>query len=406
MNCRVCHSPDLHRYLDLGKTPLANALLSDPNQKESFFPLEVLVCPNCFLSQLSIVVDPKIMFSHYAYRSSISKTFQAHCREMARACKHWGVAASGALVVDIASNDGCLLRSFQQEGFQRVMGVEPAVNIASIAMQAGIPTVNKFWGIESVQEILNREGPASLVTATNVFAHVDDIGAFVDGVELLLEEDGIFVLEVPYAFDLISHQEWDTIYHEHLSYFLLKPLVQHFEIHRLNVFHVERVPIHGGSLRLYVQKSSSRKREVQISVKNILETEAKSGLYDLATYNGFAQKVLETRKALRHFFEETALAGKKVVGFGATAKGNTLLNYCGIGPEQISFIVDDTPEKQNLFTPGVHIPIRSAQGLQEIPFDYLFLLAWNFKEEIMDKTRWFKQRGGSYLIPIPEVRVI
>ena len=402
--CRICNSKNLVKYLDLGKTPLANSLIDTKNKskKELKFPLRVLYCKDCSLSQLSIVVNPKVLFSQYVYRSSISKTFEKHCKEMAEKLVRMIKNYKNDLVVDIASNDGCLLRQFKDKGF-RVVGVEPARNIANIANSNGIETLCTFWNHDVSKKIMEKYGQVKVITATNVLAHVDDLNEFLKAGNSLLEKDGLFVVEVPYLYDLLMKNEFDTVYHEHLSYFLVKSLKKLYEANGLNIFRIEEYPIHGGSLRIYASKNTLK---IDKSVNDLLEFENNEKLYDAKTYKSFENKVKNIKKDLVNLLKKLKKNQKKIVAYGASAKGNTLLNYCGIDKNLISFVVDDTPEKQNKFAPGSKIPIKSSDYLDTEKPDYIVLLAWNFAKELMSKTKEHKLRGGKYIIPIPKVIII
>lgn len=394
-NCRVCKSTNLTKYIDLGSQPLPNNLLEIPSESKTY-PLAVLFCNECFLSQLSVVVDPKIMFSEYSYHSSVSKTFQEHCYELALDCKKFKF--EHPLVIDIASNDGCLLEQFKKAGYQRLLGVEPAKNLVKNYNERGLLYLNKFWN----KDVLDY-GPdsyeterASIITATNVFAHVDDLDDFLEGVRRYLTPSGIFIAEFPYLPNLISNMEFDTIYHEHLSYFLLKPLIRLFLANGLKIFDVKRLSIHGGSIRIYACKDD---REVKSSVHEMVYYESDQGLYSIEPYKIFAENIKKIKKDLLDTLFYLAKNEKSVVGYGASAKGCSLLNYCGINKYLIQYIVDDTPYKQGKYLPGSNIPIES----KFVNPDYIVLLAWNFEKEMRKKTSWHK---GKYIIPIPEVRVI
>ena len=401
--CRVCNSKNLIKYLNLGKTPLANSLveLKDKNKKETEYPLEVLYCKDCSLSQLSVVVDPKILFSKYVYRSSISKTFQSHCAQMVKDVVKIIKPRRNELVVDIASNDGCLLHQFKNEGF-KTLGVEPAKNIADIANAGGIETICSFWSIETADEILKKYGKAGMITATNVLAHVNDLNEFLKAVTILLNKEGLFVVEVPYLYDIFKKNEFDTIYHEHLSYLLVKPLKRLYEKHGLKIIYIEKYPIHGGSLRIYASKNKPKSNNVQY----FLNFEDKNKLYNIETYKNFDKKVKKIKNDLLNLLKNIKSKNKKVVAYGASAKGSTLLNVCGINKDLISFIVDDTPEKQNKFAPGSKIPIKNASYFEKEKSHYIILLAWNFAEELIQKTKNHRERGGKYIISIPKVRVV
>lgn len=404
--CRICGSGDLMPYLDLGNIPLVNryvpiaaADVADPR-----FPLQILYCRNCALSQLSIVVEPDVLYREYFYRSSISKTFQQHCARFALESRRR--IGGSALVVDIASNDGCTLREFQREGF-RVVGVEPAANLAAIAESTGIPTVVEFWSPAIAARIRAAHGPAHLITAMNVFAHVHDLDAFLRGVTTLLQADGVLAVEVPYMLNFVNKTEFDTSYHEHLSYFLLKPLIPLFQRHGMEICDVRKFTIHGGSIRVYAKKTSSAGTPVDHdAIKWLLELESDLGLHNAETYRRFSRDVEKIRKELLELLQRLRGAGKTIAAYGASAKGNVLTNYCGIGKDLIPYIIDDTPEKQGFLTPGNHIPIVPSRYLQERKPDYLLLLAWNFAEELMEKTAEYQRNGGRYIIPIPNVRVV
>ena len=401
--CRICGSKDLTKYLDLGTMPLANSLLDekDIDAKENMFPLEVLYCSNCSLSQLSIVVDPRILFSNYVYRSSISKTFQDHCKNMAEAVSEI-FRGKNNLVVDIASNDGCLLEQFKDCGF-KVLGIEPAENLARIANSTGIETIGLFWNVDAAKKVLKKYGRAKVITATNVLAHVDEVNDFLKGVHMLLDDDGLFIVEAPYLYDLLAKNEFDTIYHEHLSYFLVKPLIMLYEKNGLAINRIEKFPIHGGSLRIYASKNKSNAHE---SVNEFLSLEKSANLYGIDTYKSFDKKAKKVREDLIKLLTELKRQNKKVAAYGASAKGNTLLNYCNATKDMIKFIIEDTPEKQNKLAPGSRIPIKDASYLDRENPDFIVLLAWNFAKEIMQKTEKYKQRGGRYIIPIPEVKIV
>lgn len=405
-SCRICNNRSLIKYLDLGKTPLANAILKkdDLTKEEKTFPLEVMYCPDCHLSQLSIVVNPEIMFSRYPYRSSISKTFVEHCKKLRDICYSSFKIKETDLIVDIASNDGCLLQEFRERGC-KILGIDPATNLARIANNRGIPTINAFWETDIAEKILEEKGPARIITAMNVFAHVDDLNEFMRGIKKLLEHDGIFIIEAPHALHMIKNTEFDTIYHEHLSYLLLKPLETLFDRHSMKIFRVDETAIHGGSIRVFACHKEAQYTK-EDSVNKIIEKERNANLYNLEGYRNFSKKAEKIKDDLRAFLEKSKNEKKTVAAYGASAKGNTLLNYCKIKDDSIKYIADDTPEKQDHFAPGSHIPIvKSDQIMLQRP-DYLLLLAWNFAEELIKKTDEYKKNGGKYIIPIPEVKVI
>ena len=402
--CRVCKNTDLTEYLDLGNVPLANALITEEQIKdEEKFPLKVLFCNNCSFSQLSIIVDPDVMFRNYVYRSSISNSFIQHCKEIVEELKS-DFLMKNELVVDIASNDGCLLKEFKAKGF-RVLGIDPAVNLAKIANEQGIETIADYWNPELAKQLTESHGKAKAIIAINVFAHINNLHSMVEGVRIMLEDDGYFIIESPHLLDLIEKTEFDTIYHEHLSYLLVKPLQKLMKEHGLRIAKVKKTSIHGGSIRMYIEKQEKEDTS-DGSTQKIIDEEEKMGLHKLDGYTGFVKKVEKVKVDLNELVNKLKSEGKTVAGFGASAKGNTLLNYCGIGKEKIDFIIDDTPEKQRKLYPGVHIPVVSRENLFEKKPDYLLLLAWNFADEIIKKTEDFRKKGGKYIVPIPEVKVV
>ncbi|MFH0955507.1 MAG: class I SAM-dependent methyltransferase [Candidatus Micrarchaeota archaeon] len=404
--CRICGSKKLTKYFHLGMMPLANSYV-DPKSKDNEFgfPLEVLFCENCSLSQLSIVVDPVVMFSNYAYHSSISKTFQKHCADMAEQVKGY-LKKPNLFVVDIASNDGCMLREYKKKGF-RVLGVEPAKNLAEMANAEGIETLPYFWDEVVAKKILQKYGAPDVITATNVFAHVHDVKSFVQNVKLILADEGVFIIECPYALNLIKKNEFDTIYHEHLSYFLVKPLLHLFEQEGMELADVQEMPIHGGTIRVFVTKKENKGLANQKArIADFLEREQKEGLHSIQSYFNFVNQLLDLKIDLLQLLSKIKKEHKSIAAYGASAKGNTMLNYCGVSSDFIDFIIDETPEKQNKLYPGNHIPIFGYAELEKRKPDYLVILAWNFAKEIMDKTKEHEKRGGKYIVPIPKVRVI
>ncbi|MBI2045153.1 NAD-dependent epimerase/dehydratase family protein [Candidatus Pacearchaeota archaeon] len=401
--CRFCGSKDFFKYLNLGKMPLVNELLI-PSQSynEKFFPLEVVLCKNCYLSQLSVVVDPSLMFRNYVYRSSVSNLFKEHCNELASDLNS-RLLGKNDLVVDIASNDGCLLMPFKERG-NRVLGVDPAVNLAKIANESGIETLSEFWSEKLANEIMQKYGKAKLITAFNVFAHVDDVHSFLEGIKILLDDGGFFIFESPHIYDLIDKTEFDTIYHEHLSYLSLKPIKLVAESHGLRVARAEKHEIHGGSIRVYIEHGNNNRSNG--SVDQFLEAEEKLGVYSLKYYEQFKENVELIKIGLSSIVKRIKNDRKSVSGFGASAKGNILLNYCDLNKNHIDWVFDHTPEKQGKLTPGTNIPIIHPDSLVEKMPDYLLITAWNFAKEIMDKTKAYKEKGGKYIIPIPYPKIV
>jgi C-methyltransferase C-terminal domain/Putative zinc binding domain/Methyltransferase domain len=407
LNCRICGSRALRPFLDLGEMPLVNRYLSarELGEPELRFPLKLLVCGSCWLSQLSVVVRPEILYSNYHYYSSVSKTFQAHCQRLELSLRDYLQLSPGELVVEIASNDGCLLSFFKNAGFRSV-GVEPAANLARITSEMGISTYREFWSKELASRIETEFGKPRLIIGTNVLAHVNDLHGFIDAAASILHPSGAFVFEVPYMEDFLFRYEFDTAYHEHLSYFILHPLVKVLGAHGLRVVHVERFEIHGGSIRVIACPAAGLARDESPSVKRLLDSERQLGLLGESVYVQMARQVESLRANLCGFLLSLKRKQKKLAGYGASAKGNILLNYCDIGTKYLDYVVDDTPAKQGKYYPGVHIPIVSREALRASMPDYLLLLAWNFMNELIENTSEFSKNGGHYIVPVPRLKVI
>lgn len=406
-HCRICGHNDFVPFLDLGQMPLVNRYIAPSQEKdeELTFPLQILFCPSCSLSQLSVVVDPKILYDHYDYHSSISLTFQQHCEAMASSLWRDLELAENDLVVEIASNDGCLLSQFQKLGCH-ILGVEPAQNLARLTENAGLPTLNQFWGKKVVDQIKKKFGLAKLIVATNVLAHVDDLSEFLRAVVLLLHPSGTFVFEVPYMVNFMNRAEFDTAYHEHLSYFLLRPLQHILEANGFILLDAQEFEIHGGSIRITTRLSGKNSPQTSPNIQRLLNWEEELGLYEEKTYLRFASHVALLKEELSTFLRGLKARDKILAAYGASAKGNVLLNYCGMGKDLLEYVVDDTPAKQGKLYPGNHLPIVSRAHLHTSPPDYLLLLAWNFVDEMVKNTADFRARGGRYIVPIPSLRVI
>jgi SAM-dependent methyltransferase len=409
--CRSCEAEGLLSVLSLGSTPLANALLTAEqlDAPEPDYPLELVCCPGCALVQITTTVPPEKLFREYFYLSSFSDTMLRHAEEIAsRLIVERNLDAS-SLVVEIASNDGYLLQFYKRAGIL-VLGVEPATNIARVAEQErGIPTLCEFFG-DALAERLRAEGRrADVIHATNVLAHVADLNGFVRGVSRLLKDTGVAVVEVPYVREMIDRCEFDTIYHEHLCYFSLTALDRLFRGHGLVITNVERLAIHGGTLRVFAARliSSDQVEEQRgATVQSVLEEEAALGVGDASFYLGFGAQVARLREELLSLLGELKSQGKRIAVYGASAKGSTLLNYFGIGREMLDFVVDRSTVKQGYYTPGAHLLIRPTEALLEEMPDYVLLLTWNFAEEILAQQAEYRRRGGRFIIPIPEVRVV
>ena len=404
-NCRVCGSNNLKSVLSLGKSPLANNLLDKEDlNKEELFPLEMMYCENCHLCQLSYVVPPEKMFKHYLFLTSTTATTRDHFKEMAEKVRNELRLNSDSLIADIGSNDGTLLKYFKEMGM-KVIGIEPAENVSKIANDAGIPTLTGFWNKEIVEEILKSKGKVDVVTAANVFAHVKDIKDFTENVKLLLKDYGAFVIEAQYVLDTIRGLTFDNIYHEHLSYFSALSLNEFFKRNGMEIFKLERLDVHGGSIRVFVQKSGGRHIK-DISVERFLNEERNLGLDKFSTYQNFAQKIMDKREKTRELLREIKSHGKRIVGYGAPAKATTSLNFYQIDNSYIDYIVEDNPLKYDKFVPGVKIPIRSKEYLSSNVPDFVYILAWNYTDEIIKNNLNLREKGVRFITSYPEIRII
>lgn len=405
--CRSCGHASVTTILSLGFTPLANSLLTAEqlNRPEPTYPLDLAFCEHCALIQITETVPPDQLFSTYAYFSSFSDTMVKHAQRLADKVIQNRQLNNESLVMEVASNDGYLLQHYQRAGVP-VLGIEPAANIAQVAReQRGIATICEFFGAELAERLRAEGKRADVIHAHNVLAHVPDLNGFVRGFQLLLKENGVAVIEFPYVKDMIDHCEFDTIYHEHLCYFSLTTLERLFRRHDLMVQDVERVPIHGGSLRLFVTHSSDNNIP-SAAVKNLLAEESSWGVDRIGSYQDFATQVKNLKSSLRDLLHQLKTDGKRLAAYGAAAKGSTLLNYCGIGLETLDFVADRSTYKQGYFMPGVHLPIHSPEYLLKAMPDYVLLLTWNFADEILAQQAEYRRRGGSFIIPVPTVKVI
>ena len=403
--CRICGSGSLVRYLDLGSTPLANSYVTgtDLSSPEFTEELALQVCPACGLSQLTKVVHPDLMFKNYLYVSSTTATFREHCEELAASSSRVAGANPGDLVMDIASNDGCLLSKFQDIGM-RVVGIDPAENLAAEANAAGIRTVNAYWSPAIAKDVAARFGNPAVITATNVFAHVDDVHGFVEGVVSCMARGGIFVIECPYVLDFIGKNEFDTAYHEHLSYIGITPLVKLMSMHGMDVFDVEYfADLHGGTIRTYVCRRGEHKRTARVA--EYLDRENAFGITALEAYRAFAERVLLNKRQLRELIDRELAAGKVIWAYGASAKGNTLVNFFQISGRDVPVAIDDNAKKWGYYTPGAHMRIAGIQELDGKRVDYLLLLAWNFQKEIIARCQAARYAGG-FILPVPVPAII
>jgi SAM-dependent methyltransferase len=404
--CRFCGAALTETMVDLGETPLANAYL-EPDRAtavEPRYPLHVYVCSACFLVQLPAHEAPDAIFGDYAYFSSYSQSWLDHAKRYAAAMIERFSIDPTHRVVEIASNDGYLLKFFKERGIP-VLGIEPAANVAAAAQADGIATLVEFFGTEAAQGLANARKTADLLVANNVLAHVPDLNDFVEGLRMALKWTGVLTIEHPHLLRLIEQNQFDTIYHEHFSYFSLTTAERVLKVHDLRVFDVEEPPTHGGSLRLFVCRDDSE-RETTVNIARIKQEEAKAGLQRIETYRDFGRRTAAAGRQLRDFLTNVKSAGKKIAGYGAPAKGNTLLNYCGIGPELLPYTVDVSPHKQGRLLPGSHIPVEHPQVIAERKPDYLLVLPWNLKDEILSDMRHVRDWGGKFVVPIPDVKVL
>jgi 2-polyprenyl-3-methyl-5-hydroxy-6-metoxy-1,4-benzoquinol methylase len=404
--CRMCKSEALEAYLDLGQTPPADQFRTkeELDIPEVSYPLRVAVCRECGLSQLTHVVDPRVLYQFdYPYESSTTKTGKAHWDEFARAVIARLGLTSGSLVVDIGSNVGTLLESFRSERME-VAGIDPAPNIVAIANEQGVPTICDFFSKESAQNVEDVHGKASAIVGTNVFAHIDDLDTVFEAAKQLLTPDGVFIFESPYFGNLVEHLEYDTIYHEHLSYLSLAPVAAFVRSFGMEAFAVEKTDIHGGSFRVYIGKEGGH--AIDPSVTELLASEKKTKLNDVENLRAFAARVSKNREDLMTLIEGLVSEGKKIAVVSTPAKGMTLLNYCGISTRHAAFATEKARLKIGRFTPGGRIPIVPDEVLISEGADYALLLAWNFATEIMANNQAFSAQGGKFIIPIPTPRIV
>lgn len=404
-DCRICGSTRLSSVIDLGLQPPANAFLdaSSPPVPEQRHPLELFICLSCNHAQLLDVVPKEDLFSHYLYFSTTSRTIPAHFAGLAKEVQERH-CAPGDLVVEIGSNDGVLLSSFQGTGV-RVLGVEPATNVATAARARGVETMNAFFDETAAREIVDRYGHAKVILANNVVGHIDDLQTFIRLVAGTLSPLGTFIFEVPYLVDLLEKTEFDTIYHEHVSYFALRPVEKMLSIGGLRITDVRHFDVHGGTIRVYA-KPAAEAKHVSPAVAEMIQNEVRVGLNTMAPYEAFGRRVQELRRELLAMLAFARAKNLRVAGYGAPAKGNTLLNFCGIGPDILEYIQDSTPVKQGLLTPGMRIPVVEPATFREKPPDIALLLAWNFEREILAKEQKFREAGGKFLVPIPFPRYV
>lgn len=406
-SCRGCGATLRNTFVDLGMSPLANSYLSAEqlDRPEPFYPLHAYVCDECFLVQLESIAKPEDIFSDYAYFSSYSDSWVEHARSYVDSITAQFELNGESRVVEIASNDGYLLQFFVAKGIP-VFGIEPAGNVAQAAVEKGIPTLVRFFGEETARDLTTQGRQADLIIGNNVLAHVPDLNGFGRGLKILLRKGGVITLEFPHLMRLMEENQFDTIYHEHLSYFSFTAVEPIFAAHGLTLFDVEELPTHGGSLRIYARHTEDSSKPVGQRVIDLRAREKEAGLASLESYLCFADKVKGTKYRLMEFLINARREQKSIVGYGAAAKGNTLLNYCGIRSDFIDYTVDRSPHKQGHFLPGTRIPIYHPDKIKETKPHYLLILPWNLKNEIMTQMAYIREWGGQFLVPIPEVKVL
>lgn len=404
-DCRICKGRNLATFLVFKPMPKPNGFLKKPIN-ETRYPLEVCRCTDCGLVQLNHVISAPEMFEHYLYMTAMSKTMDIHLKEMAITLTKKFNLKPGSRVVDVGGNDGTFLSHFEGSGI-RTLNIDPAKNLKAIAAKKGIENYVSYFGEKSALKVLKKYGPANVITGTNVFAHIDDLDDAFIGADTLLKPRGVLVMEFPYLVDLIEKNEFDTIYHEHLSYFLAKPLELILARHGLEIFDLEGFDVHGGSIRLYIQRIGDKFYPVSSKVEALYQEEKDLGMYRQSTFDKFARNIKAIPFGLNAVIKKLKAQNKRVIGYGASAKGNVLMNMCGLGPKDLDYIVDSTPDKQGLYTPGSHIPIRSEEYLEKDNPDYAVLFIWNFKDEVLKKQKnKFLKRGGHFIVPVPKVEII
>lgn len=403
--CRFCSAPLAQTFVDLGMSPLCESFLDFDhlNQMEPFYPLHAYVCGQCFLVQLQEYVAPVEIFSEYAYFSSYSDSWLAHAKAYVETMQHNLDLGPRSLVVELASNDGYLLQYFVQKKIP-VLGIEPAANVAKVAEEKGVRTLVRFFHKEAARELVAQGIRADLLLGNNVLAQVPDLNSFVAGMKILLAPSGTLTMEFPHLLRLMQENQFDTIYHEHFSYFSLFTAERIFEAHGMTIYDVEELPTHGGSLRIYARHSEDRTRPSSDRLEVLRRRELAAGIDRLATYESFSEQVRETKRKLLEFLIRARRSGKRLVGYGAPGKGNTLLNYCAIRTDFLEYTVDRNPHKQGKFLPGTHIPIFPPERIRETRPDYLLILPWNLRDEIMNQCSYIREWNGEFVVPIPGVQ--
>ena len=408
LRCRICENEIDEPFLSLGNSPLSNAYLSkdDLKRNELYYPLDLYVCDTCYLVQLSESEAPENIFSaDYAYLSSYSESWLEHCRRYSESVIKRFALDHASFVVEIASNDGYLLQYFKRHEIP-ILGIEPASGAAEEGIRRGIPTDVAFFDTSYAMQKLKNGKKADLLIGNNVLAHNPNLHDFVQGLQIALKHDGVITMEFPHVLRLLKGNQFDTIYHEHFSYFSFRTALALFAKHDLEIFDVDEIPTHGGSLRIYVKHKKDTSKPKTQKVEKLLEKEATAGLFDLDTYSRFSENVELTKRLLLQRLIRIKNSGKKIVGYGAPAKGNTLLNYCGIRTDFLDYTVDRSPAKQGKFLPGTHIPIKHPDAIKKDEPDYVLILPWNLKDEIMEQIGYIRDWGGKFILPIPSAEVL
>ena len=408
MRCRFCKTELEHVFIDLVNSPPSNSFLTaeELNEPEIFYPLKVYTCHKCFLVQIDeYKKSDKIFDSGYVYFSSYSKSWLKHANEYTEMMTRRFNLTKNSRVVEIASNDGYLLQYFKEKGIP-VLGIEPTGNTAEVAKSKGIDTVVDFFGVKLAKELSLKNMQADVLLGNNVLAHVPDIIDFVSGMKILLKEGGVITMEFPHLVQLVANNQFDTIYHEHFSYLSFTTVRSIFESQGLHMFDVEELSTHGGSLRIFAKHNNDASKEVEDNVANLLRREREAGITDINYYSNFSEKAMKVKLDLLSFLAEQKRENKKVAAYGAAAKGNTLLNYCGVKKDMIDYVVDANPHKQNKFMPASHIPVVDEERLKNDKPDFVIILPWNLRDEITAQLDYIKEWGGKFVIPIPSLQII
>lgn len=407
MNCRFCNKELKHLFISLGASPLSNSYLTKEqlHKMEPFYPLDVYVCEDCFLVQLPVFESPENIFSNYAYFSSYSDIWLKHAKDYVEKMINLFDIDKNSYVVEIGSNDGYLLRYFIEKRIP-VLGIEPARNVAEVAKQKGIPTEVMFFGRETGRQLVKKRRCADLLLGNNVLAHVPDLNDFIEGLKILLKPVGVITMEFPHLMQLMENTQFDTIYHEHFSYFSFITVEKIFASNELTMFDVEELSTHGGSLRIYARHNEDDTKPISKRVLELKQRERKAGLTDINHYLTFRDKVKAIKRDILNFLIQAKEENKTIAAYGAAAKGNTLLNYCGIKTDFISYVADRNPYKQGRYLPGSHIPVEAPDKIRKTKPDYVFILPWNIKDEIMEQMAFIREWGGKFVIPIPSLQVV